>query len=474
MNVLINYIYQFVYQLINIIFPILTLPYVSKVLGAENLGMYTYSFSIIAYLVLISDLGIRNYGSRKVAYCRENKNELQKFFWELFLQKFCISMLVFLFAFVYFFYINKNEIFLIQIFYIIISFLDISWLYQGLEDFKKIMLRNLILKLFLLVLIFLFIKEKNDLLKYTKLMIVVNLLGNLILWVKLPIPNLKLKNLKPFSHLKNSFLMFLPQVAITMYTTLDRIMIGNMCNKKYVTYYDISNKMIIISMVLITTAGNVFLPKISNLYSSNKYEEIRELIKKSLNIFILIMFPLIFGILGITDNFIELLFDKNYVEVTFLIKIMSITIVFWTINNITGSHILMPMGKENKITFSVFLGCFVNLTLNYILIKKYNALGAVIATIITEGIVTIIQVYFSKDYFQINWKTVLKSIISASIMGLIILFIKSLNLGNILTILMSISLGSIIYFITLFLLKEDIVIFGFNVIKNKLIKEKKI
>lgn len=442
-----NYIYQFIYQLINIIFPILTLPYVSKVLGAENLGMYTYSFSIITYLILVSDLGIRNYGSRKVAYCRENKGELGKFFWELLLQKFYISMLVFLLSFIYFFYTNKNEIFLIQIFYIIISFLDISWLYQGLEDFKKIMLRNLILKLFLLVLIFLFIKEKDDLLKYTKLMIIVNLLGNLILWVKIPVSNLRFKNLKPFSHLKNSFIMFLPQVAITMYTTLDRIMLGSMCDKKYVTYYDISNKMIIISMVLITTAGSVFLPKISNLYSNNEYEEIKELIKKSTNIFILIMFPLIFGILSVADGFIELLFDKTYMEVAFLMKVMSITIVFWTLNNITGSHILMPMGRENKITFSVFLGCFINLVLNYILIKKYNAFGAVIATIITEGIVTIIQIYFSKDYFQVNLKTVLKSLISAVIMFLILKYINNLYL--------KIFLGGISYILLILFFKEE-------------------
>lgn len=449
MNIFKNYIYQFIYQLINIVFPLLTLPYISKVLGAENLGIYTYSFSIITYLVLVSDLGIRNYGSRKIAYCRENEYELKKFFWELFLQKFYISILIFLLSFIYFFYTNKNKIFLIQIFYIIISFLDISWLYQGLEDFKKIMLRNLILKLFLLVLIFLCIKEKDDLLKYTKLMIIVNLLGNLILWAKLPIFNIKLKikKLKPFSHLKNSFIMFFPQVAITMYTTLDRIMLGSMCDKKYVTYYDISNKIIIVSMVLITTAGSVFLPKISNLYSNNRYEEIRELIKKSLNIFILIMFPLIFGILSVADGFIKLLFDKTYMEVAFLMKVMSITIIFWTLNNITGSHILIPMGRENKITFSVFLGCFINVGLNYILIKKYNALGAVIATIITEGIVTIIQIYFSKDYFRVSLKTILKSLVSALIMFFILKFISSLYL--------KIFLGGISYILLILFLKEE-------------------
>ena len=449
MNIFKNYIYQFIYQLINIVFPLLTLPYISKVLGAENLGIYTYSFSIITYLVLVSDLGIRNYGSRKIAYCRENEYELKKFFWELFLQKFYISILIFLLSFIYFFYTNKNKIFLIQIFYIIISFLDISWLYQGLEDFKKIMLRNLILKLFLLVLIFLCIKEKDDLLKYTKLMIIVNLLGNLILWAKLPIFNIKLKikKLKLFSHLKNSFIIFFPQVAITMYTTLDRIMLGSMCDKKYVTYYDISNKIIIVSMVLITTAGSVFLPKISNLYSNNRYEEIRELIKKSLNIFILIMFPLIFGILSVADGFIKLLFDKTYMEVAFLMKVMSITIIFWTLNNITGSHILIPMGRENKITFSVFLGCFINVGLNYILIKKYNALGAVIATIITEGIVTIIQIYFSKDYFRVSLKTILKSLVSALIMFFILKFISSLYL--------KIFLGGISYILLILFLKEE-------------------
>lgn len=465
MDIFKNYIYQFIYQLINIIFPLLTLPYISKVLGAENLGMYTYSFSIITYLVLVSDLGIRNYGSRKIAYCRENKYELKKFFWELFLQKFYISILIFLFSFIYFFYTNRNEIFLIQIFYIIISFLDISWLYQGLEDFKKIMLRNLILKLFLLVLIFLCIKEKDDLLKYTKLMIMVNLLGNLILWVKLPVSNinLKIKKLKPFSHLKNSFIMFLPQVAITMYTTLDRIMLGSMCDKKQVTYYDISNKIIIISMVLITTAGSVFLPKISNLYSNNRYEEIRELIKKSINIFILIMFPLIFGILSVTDEVIELLFDKTYMEVAFLMKVMSITIVFWTLNNITGSHILMPMGRENKITFSVFLGCFINFGLNYILIKKYNALGAVIATIITEGIVTIIQIYFSKDYFRINLKTILKSLFSAIIMFFTLKFVSSLYL--------KIFFGGISYILLILFFKEENTLEIWNLLILK-VKEK--
>lgn len=449
MKILINYMYQFIYQLINIIFPILTLPYISKILGAENLGIYTYSFSIVTYLVLVSDLGIKNYGSRKVAYCRENDYELKKVFWELFLQKLCISIIIYLFSFIYFFYTNKNEIFLIQIFYIIISFLDISWLYQGLEEFKKIMLRNLILKLFLLMLIFLFIKGKADLLKYTKLMIIANLFGNLILWIKLPISkiNLNIKKLNPFNHLKNSFIMFLPQIAITIYATLDRIMIGSICDKKYVTYYDISNKMIIVSMLLITTAGNIFLPKISNLYINNKYEEIKKIIRKIMNIFILIMFPLIFGILSVADDFIKLLFDKTYIEVAFLMKVMSITIIFWTLNNITGSHILIPMGKENKITVSVFLGCFINLVLNYILIKKYNALGAVIATIITEGVVTIIQIYFSKDYFQIKWKTVFKSLVSAIVMFLIL---KCIN-----NFYFKIFFGGVIYILLILFLKEE-------------------
>lgn len=461
MKLLKNYIYQFIYQFINLLVPIVTLPYITKVLGPENLGEYTYSFSIISYLILFSDLGIKMYGSRKIAYLSDSIEEQSKVFVELFLQKFVFTIIILIGTIIYF-NINKYpSLYYIQSLNLIAFVLDISWFFQGIEEFKKITIRNIISKIILIIGLFLFIKNQTDLIRYTYLIVIINFFSNLAFWVSINkyVKIQKIKNIKIFRYIKESFEMFLPQVAISIYALLDRVMLGYLSKKEYVTYYDVSNKLVIISMILVTTAGGIFLPRISNLYFKNQIKEIKKLINKTSAIFNLIAFPLMFGIIAISDNLVDILFTSSYDNMKVLLKVMALTIIFWSWNNITGSQILLPTGRERKLTISVTIGAVLNIFLNYFLIKRYNALGATIATVFTEGIVTGIQIYYSRDYFIFPVKTILKALLSSIVMFLVIIQLKNLFL--------QILLGIIIYIILLFLLKEKNVFEILQFLKDK-------
>jgi O-antigen/teichoic acid export membrane protein len=267
---------------------------------------------------------------------------------------------------------------------------------------------------------------------------------------------------KSFKNIKESFQLFLPQIAISIYTLLDKIMIGYLSDKENVSFYDISNKLVILSMILITTTGGVFLPRISNLYSNKKFDEIKEMVYKTSGIFSVISLPLIFGIIAVSDNLIKLLLPIEYFPVACSLKIMAITIIFWTYNNITGSQLLIPMGMENKLTISVVVGAVVNVVLNYFLIKQQGALGATIATVITEGIVTSIQIYYVRDFFRIRVSSFVKAFIGS--LGMYILIAPLNNLFY------QIGLGVGIYFIILIILKENVLFENINLVRDILKK----
>lgn len=447
MKLLKNYFYQFFYQFLNLLVPLITLPYITKTLGAENYGLYVYSFTIISYLILITDFGLRVYGSRKISYIRNNLSKKTNVFWEIFFTKLILTLVVLIVSIVVFFCKKLSLIYWIQLIMLVISIFDISWFYQGIEEFKEVAIRNLIIKIMYIILVFLFVKNQNNLNIYILIVIITNFIGNLILYISLNKQILKpnLKNLQLKATLKESIHLFLPEMAIKFYTSMDRIMLGYFLLKKDVSYYDIANKFLIIIMIGITTCGSVMLPKISNLFYENKFDEIKKLLGIVTDYYLMISIPLICGILATSKQLVILYLGNEYIEVIPIINIMSFTIIFWTISNITGSQILIPMKKEKILTKSVIIGSIINLILNLILIRKIGVLGVVIATFITEGVVTSIQIYYSKEYLNFNLLKLLKYLFSSIIMYIIIIIIKPLYL--------KIISGIIIYLLLMIILK---------------------
>ena len=455
-----NYIYNLSYQILVIIIPLITTPYISRVLGAENIGIYSYTLSISAFFILFGSLGIALYGKREIAYHQKNEEEYSKIFWEILILRIIlmsISLVIFYFSFV-----TKEQY---QIYYkilmleILANCVDISWFFQGLEEFKKTVIRNMIVKVISIVCIFVFVKDKNDLTKYFLIYVLSILLGNISLWFYLPkfLTKVKLKYLKIWRHIKPTLYLFIPQIAIEVYTLLDRTMIGAIISdKSEVGFYDQSQKIIKMLLTMITSLGTVMLPRIASNFASGKKKKIAKYLKKSFNMVFFLSFPMIFGIISVSSIFVPKFFGEGYGKVAILMNVISPIILFIGLSNVIGTQYLLPTKRQKEFTISVVCGAIINFIINISLIWKFGAIGASIGTVIAELTVAMVQIFFiRKDFKIIN---IIKSsknyLFSSIIMFIVCLVIKSIVRKPYFSMVLQCSLGCIIYLVILILLED--------------------
>lgn len=469
-----NYIYNLIYQIMLLILPLITAPYISRVLGAENIGIYSYTLSISAYFILFGSLGIALYGQREIAYKQKDKEKYSITFWEIFFLR-ILTMTIALIL--YYFIFAKGEqyqtYYKVLILEIIGNCIDISWFFQGLEEFKKTVTRNMIVKLISVVCIFLLVKTPNDLYIYFWIYVLSILIGNISLWLYVPkyVSKVKLKNLHFLKHLKPTIALFIPQIAIQVYTLLDKTMVGAIISdKSEVGYYDQGQKIIKILLAVITSLGTVMLPRIANTYSRGEKEEITRYMKKSFNMVFLLAFPMIFGIIAVSKAFVPIFFGPGYEKVVILINVISPIILLIGLSNVTGTQYLLPTKRQKEFTTSVICGAVVNFILNSCLIWKYGAIGASIGTVIAELTVTGVQIFYTRKDFK--WKEIIKMLfnylIASLIMLIICLFIGKIVNNNFISLITQMITGVSVYCIVLIILKDSMVIELFNRIKSLL------
>ena len=467
-----NYIYNLLYQILVLILPLITTPYISRVLGAENIGIYSYTISIATYFVLFGSLGIALYGQREIAYNQKNKKKYSVIFREIVILRIItmsISVLIF-----YFIFVNGNQY---QIYYKILTLeiigncIDISWFFLGLEEFKKTVTRNIIIKLISVLCIFIFIKNQNDLYLYFLIYVFSTLIGNGSLWLYLPkfLGKVELKELNIFRHLKPTISLFIPQIAIQIYTLLDRTMVGAIISdKSEVGYYDQGQKIVKMLLAVITSMGTVMLPRIANTFATGDRNMVKNYMNKSFNLVFALAFPLIFGIIAVSKAFVPVFFGPGYDKVAILMSVISPIILLIGISNVTGTQYLLPTKRQKEYTISVFCGAIINFIMNICLIWNYGAIGASIGTVIAELTVTLVQIHFVKNDF--DFKEIFKSaknyLFSSLIMFIICLFIETKIKSNLVSTISQVGVGIIIYIIILLLLKDKFVI----EIINKFIK----
>ena len=471
-----NYIYNLIYQIMVLILPLITAPYISRVLGAENIGIYSYTLSISAYFILFGSLGIGLYGQREIAYKQKDKEKYSITFWEIFFLR-ILTMTIALIL--YYFIFAKGEQY--QIYYkvlileIIGNCIDISWFFQGLEEFKKTVTRNMLVKLISVVCIFLLVKTKNDLYVYFWIYVLSILIGNISLWLYVPkyVSKIKLKNLHFLKHLKPTIALFIPQIAIQVYTLLDKTMVGAIISdKSEVGYYDQGQKIIKILLAVITSLGTVMLPRIANTYSRGEKEEITRYMKKSFNMVFLLAFPMIFGIIAVSKAFVPIFFGQGYEKVVILINVISPIILLIGLSNVTGTQYLLPTKRQKEFTTSVICGAVVNFILNSCLIWKYGAIGASIGTVIAELTVTLVQIYFVRKDFDLKKMVKLSRnyIIASIIMFIVCLIVRQVINNNFISVVTQVAVGGLTYGLCLLILKDEFVYEMLNRLKQKVIR----
>lgn len=459
-----NYIYNLIYQILVLILPVITTPYLSRVLGAEGIGIYSYTISIVTYFILFGSLGIAMYAQREIAYVQDNKEKRSKIFWEIFILRtitLTISLVIFYFTFAmtgeYCVYYR------ILILEIIGNILDISAFFQGMEEFKKIIKRNLIVKAISIISIFLFVKTADDLNKYLLIYVLSTLVGNLSLWFYLPkyIKRISLKRLEIKKHLKPTIVLFIPQIASQIYVVLDKTMIGILVeDKAEVGYYEQSQKIVKIILTLATSLGTVMLPRIASEFAKGKQEQIRKSILNSFNYIFLLSIPMMIGLVVITQDLIPWFLGEGFNKSIYITYAISPIMIMIGLSSVIGTQYLLPTKKQKQYTISVITGALVNLFLNFILIPHYLSIGAAIATVVAETSVTGVQFYFIRNDFKIKeiLKMSLKYFIVAILMAIILLIVNNIlfyKFSVIIRMILDVTLGAIAYFGLLILLNDQ-------------------
>ena len=497
-----NYIYNMVYQVLILILPLITTPYLSRVLGAEGIGIYGYTYSIVTYFILFGSLGVAMYGQREIAYAQENVEARKKVFIEIIIFRF-ITIALASVAY-YFLFINGKEY---QVYYqillieLIAAAFDISWFFQGMEEFKRTVTRNVLVRICSVSLVFILVKTKEDLAKFTLIYSLADLIGNLSLWIYVPkyIKGAKIKNINVLRHVPQIALLFIPQVANQIYKILDTTMIGTLVSNKAETgYYEQGQKVIRLLLTVVTSLGVVMVPRMASTFASGDNEKIKNYMKMSFRFVFFLAFPIMFGIISISNAFVPIFFGTGYDKVVILINIICPIIILMGLGNVLGTQYLLPTKRQKEYTISVTVGLVVNFILNYILIKQYASIGASIATVLSELVIVIIQFQYIKE--QISFKDLLvmawKYFVSGIIMFAIcygVKFIIGLNIVNVnliklaanmsmdenylinsISIIVQMIFGVLTYFGMLIVLKDDYVFKFVDKIKSKIFKKKEV
>ncbi|MQB59100.1 oligosaccharide flippase family protein [Limosilactobacillus reuteri] len=463
MKVIKNYLYNVVYQILVLLVPLITVPYVSRVLGPDLVGINSYTNSWMTFFLLVGQMGIALYGNREVAYHRENPIERSQIFWgiELLQVMTIMSALITYLIAVFLFSTTFKEYFLLQSLWIIAAGVDVSWYFMGMENFQRIVFRNMLVKLTSVVLIFLLIKGHDDLGKYIALLGLSNLIGNITLWPYLrdEIKWVPIRTWHPFKHFYPALLLFIPTITTQVYQVVNRLMLGRMSTQNQLGQFQNADQIIKVVLAIATASGQVMLPHIANKFSKGDIKGIRESLYNSFDFITAIAVPMMFGVMAIAEPFAPWFLGSEFNDAGRLMMIEAPIILFIGWSNVTGTQYLMPISRTKEYTISVTIGAVVNVITNFLFIAKWGANGAALATSISEFSVTAVQLMYIKStirrrqLFSNFWKYLVSGLFMFFIVSRLANIIK-MNIGN---LILEIVLGIMVYILCLFILHAPII-----------------
>ena len=472
-----NFIMNFILTLSNFIFPLITFPYVSRILQASGLGKVGFATSIIAYFSMIAMMGIPTYGIKACAKIRDDSYKLTKTVYELLILNtiflaFSLTLLLLSVIFINKFYIDK-ELYIILAFSMLFNVLGIEWLYKALEQYSYITIRSIFFKIASLILLFVFVKESNDILPYAMLTVLASVGAGILNFYNLrkiiTLYKITFKQLEITKHIKPSFTFFLLTISITIYVNLDSIMLGFMTSDDNVGYYSAAVKIKQILVTLVTSLGAVMLPRLAFYYEQKRFDEFKDLVKNALGFILIVSLPLTIYFTLYAKDAILLLSGESFLASVEPMQIIMPTVFLIALSNLMGWQILVPMDREKQIVFSTIIGAIVGGIINIFAIPYLGVNGAAFATLCAECAVVVVQIILLRKFIfpilaKINiWKMLIALFISTGVTLLI-----PFNSNEIINLLLSSILFFGSYLISLLILKEPMVYQIFSSVLNKI------
>jgi len=448
-----NFAMNVILKMSSYIFPLITLPYISRVLGTEANGKISFTASVITYFLMFAQLGIPTYGIRECARCRDDEDKLTKTVQELLIINGISMLIAYIILGISVLFINKlkqeSTLLMIQSLTILLNVIGMEWLYQAVEQYQYITFRNIAFKLISIALMFLWVHRPEDYIIYGGLTVlsgsgsyILNLWNSRkILKCKLYTGQYEFKR-----HMKPIITFFALSIAVSIYTSMDTVMLGLISNDKEVAYYALATKIKMVLATTISAIGSVLLPRITYCLKHKEIDRFHSYIGKSLHFVSLVAFPMAVYFILLSSDVISILGGKEYMPAIKCMQIVTLAIVPLGFGNIATSQILTPTGRERFIMYSTICGAVINLIANAIMIPKWGADGAAFATVIAESIIAFVQICYSWNDMQeaikkVKWYTILFS------NGIAFVILKiSLNFLKIQNPFVEMIMMSIVYF----------------------------
>ncbi len=462
-----NILFYTVKQVSAILFPMIVYPYVTRVLGVNNLGKVEYAKSIVQYFLLFAGLGISDYAIREGARIRDDKKKLNQFSTQIIIIHIVstiiasIGCITLSFTSVFKMYDNLIHILMIMIPF---TMLGMNWVFCIFEEYEYISIRTINFQFISLVLTFLLIRGKDDYIYYALILVISNVGANLLNLIKVrKYIKLNFTDFEILKHLKPIFIIFGMTAASSLYMTMDTSMLGSMSGTLSVGYYAAANKLIVVIGTLVGSIRTVLLPRLSFIISKGDKESFKNLNSLTLNIMLMFATPITFGIWCLSREIIVLFCGEEFIVGSVALKLLAPSIVLSAINGYFVFQILMPLKKEKLAFISMVSGAIINVSANLILIPNIKQNGAAIATCISELVVLVIATWFGKKYIyeHMSIRNILNEVhkyfIASFIMMILCLMLKNIVDSYIYRIILIVPIGGIIYMLILFLLKSEII-----------------
>ena len=464
-TILKNYMFNVLYQLFLILVPIIVTPYVSRVLQPEGVGQFSFSSSIITYFTIFAALGCNLYGQREISKYQGDKHKQSVVFYEIFIVRIFSTFLVLalnliLCAFnIYGAYNTLMWILSINIFAVIFDF---SFVLQGNEAFGKLVLRNIIVRSLSVASIFIFVKSADDVWVYTLITAITLVVSNLaiIFYLRNMIERVSFRELKPSRNIVPVLRFFIPTIVISIYTILDKTLIGVILHSDAQNgYYEQAYKIVSVAVTLVTALSLVMVSRNSYEKHRGNSDKLKSNVYFASQLVMFIGFPIMFGVMAVAQNINLWFFGPGYNDVIVLMIFFAPLIMAIGLNNVTGIQYMMAVGRENTFTITVLVGAILNCILNLILIYAIGVLGAVIASVVAETAILLLQLFILRNEISVKkflfsgWKCFLSSIVMFAVLW----FIKDYFESSILNTSLLVVIGVVIYGVMVLILRENTV-----------------
>lgn len=475
-SLVLNSVFNIIYKGFTAIFPLITTVYVSRTLLPEDLGAITYANTIVSYFVILASLGIPNYGIKAIAQNSDSSEGRNSVYSELFLLNLVSTSF---FILLYFCLVNnfqyffaRRTLFNIMGSMLVLNIFNIDWLFQGMEKYGIIALRGTIVRMLSFVLVLLFVKNQEDFLNYA-IILCIGLAGNYILnvinsrkYVKFTFKHLNIKK-----HLKPVLILLASSIATEIYMMLDTVMIEYFKGEASVAYYSNAMKLVRTLYTLVIALVATFYPRISYFISHKDYERSNKLLRNGVEIVTTIAIPCSVGLFFGADHIVNVLYGDQYVSTIPILKVLGWLLIIFVFAYLLGHIVLMATGNEKSILRATICGAVTNAILNGMLIPKFGGVGAALASVSAELMVTsILIIQGSKSYtLHLNMHFLSSIVLSNIGLGVVLALVRNHLTYNILGLVCLIFIGIFTYAIFMLATKNDLILSLFKRLKSKIL-----